>query len=566
MAEICHRLDGLPLAIELAAARVRLLPPAGPAGAPGAPAAPADRRRPRPARPAADPARRRSPGATTCSPPDEQTLFTRLAVFAGGFSLEAAEAVGAGPAGAAAEDGLEVLDALSALVDGSLVEALESGAPGAPGGGADGEHGAGGEPRYRLLETVREYAAERLAERGEAPAVGARHAAHYLALAEAAAPALRSPHPEVALRALEREHDNLRAALRGARRRGDAATALGLASALWRFWEVRTHWTEGRAELEHALALAGGAAAPDLPARRAQVLLGAGALAYMQGDFAAARARFTEALSLCQALGDAGGRAWCLLYLGWMGTDTGQYAEARPLLEESLALHRRAGDAEGVIRALNVLGYGALFACDFAGARARCGEALALARRAGHRWGTAWSLRHLAITAIGERYLAPAAPGEADPGAARPLIEESLALYRALGDRHHAAMSLCALGLVAFADGDPGGARRAWAEVLAATAAHRDWILLPLTLTFLAALAAAQRDPVRAFRLMGSAAGMTQLGGPAAPLFVRLWEVWLAPARAALEGDAQARAWAEGQAMPPEQAVAYALEDAPAAA
>ena len=151
--------------------------------------------------------------------------------------------------------------------------------------------------------------------------------------------------------------------------------------------------------------------------------------------------------------------------------------------------------------------------------------------------------------------------GESDPGAARPLIEESLALFRATGDRHHAATSLGVVGLVAFMAGDLTAARRVWTEVLGTAAALGDWILLPLTLTFFAALAAAQRAPARACRLMGSAAGMAQLGGPAAPFFVRLGDAWLAPARAALEGNAQATAWAEGRAMPLEQAVAYALEE-----
>jgi tetratricopeptide (TPR) repeat protein len=252
----------------------------------------------------------------------ERSLFRRLSAFVGGWTLAAAETV----CDAAGELGLDVVEGVAALVDRSLLRR---------------EDRTADEPRFGMLETIREYGLEQLEACGEAAEIRRRHAAHYLALAEAAEPELTGPRQAAWLDRLEAEHDNLRAALRWAVEQGEAELGLRLGGALWRFWYVRGYLTEGRERLAELLAAAG---APGQTAARARALRGLGIVAEAQGDYAVARRHYEEALALMRELGDRRGIALSLNNLGDVARDRGDYAAARALHEESLAIGRELGD------------------------------------------------------------------------------------------------------------------------------------------------------------------------------------------------------------------------------
>ncbi|HEX6737392.1 MAG TPA: AAA family ATPase, partial [Vicinamibacteria bacterium] len=337
VAAICRRLDGLPLALELAAARIRLLAPtellarldpALPLLGGGARDLPARQRTMRDA----------IAWSHDLLTVEEQTFFRRLAVFAGGWDLAAAEAV-------AGDDAAHGLERLAALVEHSLVVA---------------ETVPGGETRYRLLEPVREYAWERLTAAGVAGAARQRHAEHYLALAERAGPELEAGQV-VWLDRLQREHANLRAAMGQALEGARADLAVRLGWALWLFWYLRGHHDEGRRWMEAALA--GGALPPPAQARAGIV---AGNMALMQGDHAAGAAFLERALATFRALGDRRGILLSVSRLGSLCWFRGDYAGARARAEEGLALARAAGEGQFVARARWVLGLVALVEGDYA--------------------------------------------------------------------------------------------------------------------------------------------------------------------------------------------------------
>jgi predicted ATPase len=353
-----------------------------------------------------------------------QALLRRLGVFVGGFTLEAAEAVAGGAAG---DPGGDVLEGLAALVDTSLVGPPVEG----PAGEAGGPGGSVGEARYGLLETVREFALERLGLSGEAEAVRRRHARHYLALVEAAPPAGRlgyGPFERPTLARFEREHDNLRAALRWAQVQGDGEVLLRLAGALYRFWWPRGHVGEGRAWVEAALAKSTGrdaAAAPRLRAARARALNGAGVLARAQGDLSAARGYFEESLTALRQLGDAAGVTNAVQNLGAVATLQGDAGAARPLLEGSLATWRGVGNRYGVETALLFLGFAAVIEGRDDEARRRFEECVVHASALDEKRGWATALGHLAMLA--------AARG--DRVRATDLCRESFPIALAAGDR-----------------------------------------------------------------------------------------------------------------------------------
>jgi predicted ATPase/class 3 adenylate cyclase/Tfp pilus assembly protein PilF len=441
-AEICRRLDGLPLAIELAAARLKLLPPQAlldrlartlPLLTGGSRDLPARQRTLR--------------GAIAWSHdllgPEERALFRRCAVFAGGWTLEAAEAVG----NAGDDLGADVFDELTRLADHSLLR---------PPAEADGE------PRLGMLETVREFALEQLAASGEEGATRRRHAAHFLALAEASDAELKGPRQAEALERLAAEHDNLRVALGWALGGSpslpgaDPALGLRLAGALRRFWEVRGHLAEGRGWLELALAETRSSDAEPQSTARATALQGAGTLALRQGDYARAAACLEEAIAAWGALGDRAGVASALTGLADVAERRGEYGWATALLEEALGEARAVHDPAGVARVLTNLGNVAERREDFARAEALYDEALAANRAAGDRRGVAICLNNLGLLAYYRRdYLRAAA-----------LHEDVLGIFRALGDPHGAATSLNNLGLVAQDRGDPSGATRFYEEAL----------------------------------------------------------------------------------------------------
>jgi tetratricopeptide (TPR) repeat protein len=515
---------------------------------------------------------------------EEQICLRRLSVFAGGFSLDAAEVVCAdgttGESGAlpVARDPLpaasgDVLDLLTRLVDKSLVIATD----------------LTGAARYRFLETVRQYAAEKLAEAGEADAAHDRHLTWCTALAQAAEGSLCGPPTAGWLARLEQEHDNLRAVLRWSLDRGRGEAALCLAAALPRFWEMRGHLQEGRRWLMRALAA--GEHAPT--GVRAKGLQGAGVLAYMQGDYAAARALFAQSLDLYRDLGDGYGTADAQGNLGRTALRQGDYATARAFLEAALALHAEHGHTLGVANVQFTLGVLALRQGDYDAARARFATSLTLNRELGNTEGIANALEELA-TVLGEQ-------GD-DGRQAGPLLEESLALYRELGDRSGVAAVLGHLGMAAWARGeharalvllDEGlalyrevGDRRGIARLLGnqslvalaqrdparAAALCRESLALcreagdtwaaARYLPIMAGAALALGRPERAARLFGAAAALRGRHGSSLPPVVRpAHDHAVAAARTALGDDVFTAVWGAGQSMPAEAVLDYALTD-----
>jgi non-specific serine/threonine protein kinase len=438
--EICRRLDGLPLAIELAAARLKILSPAtilarlaGSAGAPtlrlltgGARNLPARQQTLREA----------IAWSYDLLDPAEQTLFRRLAVFAGGCTLEAAETVAgdasAGPA-------LLILDGVASLIDKSLL--LRTGRPNS-------------EPRFSMLATIREYGLERLEESGEAIGVRDRHAAYYQALATSTEPALRGRQQVDWLAQLEAEHDNLRAALGWTLERQDIPAALRMAGALGWFWNLRGYFSEGRAWLERVMAVV---PPGERTQARALVLNWAGVLAFRQGDIVRAAALLDESAGIFRDVGDSGGLAYALVVLGLVVLYQGDPARARQLLEESVARFRADDNTWGVALALRNLGEVATTEGDLATRRALLEESVRLVREVGDNWGLA-----LALNNAGD-----VVRGQGDAGQAAHLFAESLALFRELGDKQGIAWCLAQMAGAAAAAGQAERAARIFGAVAA---------------------------------------------------------------------------------------------------
>jgi predicted ATPase/class 3 adenylate cyclase len=546
VARLCARLDGIPLAIELAAARVRVLPVEQLLGR------------------LEDRFRLLTGGSRTALERHqtlraavdwsydllgerERGLFDRLSVFAGGWSLEAAEAVGADPDG----DGIapaEVLELLARLVDKSLVVA---------------EAQPDGSARYRLLETLRQYALEKLAARGDAEAVRQRHAACYVGLGETAAARRRGAWLVV----LEAEHDNLRAALDwtlAAAGTGDGAADAGaagardeaalvayrLGAALTWFWTLRGHWHEMAAVWDRLAALPR-SARPAVVAARARALGSAGLVEYVGGRHRdLGRRLLEEALALFTQVGD---RCEAVRVRAWLATDP---APRRRLYERLLALDRAAGDdratADTLYAFATLLITGAGAAPDYAVARGMYAECLRLRRALGDE---VWA-------GMAQSRLGFVAREQGDAAGALPLLEASLATFRGLGDRFHAAWALRNLGNAAADLGDHALARTRYAEALAVEAELGYGSGVAAALERLAGLDAVGGRPARALRLAGAAAALrTTAGGWRSPRDQAQLEQRVAAAREALGETAAAAASAEGQAMDIKAAVAYALSE-----
>jgi predicted ATPase/class 3 adenylate cyclase len=372
VAEITARLDGLPLAIELAATRAKVLTP--------------DQILERLSRrlslltssSRSLPERQRTLRAAIAwshdlLDPDEQRLFARLSVFAGGWTFEAAEAV-CDPA----ELGLDALDGLTSLVDNSLVRRVEP---------------PGGLPRFSMLETIREFAAERLAAGGELEPLAERHARHFLGLAADAEPHLTGEDQGAWLDRCDAERANLRAALRWAVDAGEAGPAQAAAGALWGFWQQRGHLAEGRRWLELVLAMPSGQAPT---AARAKALTGAGGIAWWI-DQRAARGFYEEALAIERRLGDPARLAGALYNMAFAVGAEDDLEGAGRLLEESLALYRQAGDEPGVARVLTMQVVPDAMAGRWGRVVARLEEVRAIWRRLGNRLALAFELVWLAF-------------------------------------------------------------------------------------------------------------------------------------------------------------------------
>jgi predicted ATPase/DNA-binding CsgD family transcriptional regulator len=497
--EICARVDGLPLAIELAAARVRLL----------SPAEIVER--------LAHPFELLSGGSRDL--PDRQrtlvdtiswslalldrgarTVFARLGVFAGGFTVDAAEAV-AGDPGA-----VGVIDALAALIDHGLVQRPAETGPA---------------PRPRLLETIREFALEELDASGEQDDVRAAHAAFYVALA-------RSGDGEC----LELEQANLRAALRWYLAREDQDGALALSSASSAFWLSRGHLTEGRRWLEQALALGDGPPTAD----RARASVAAGLLAYHQADYAVAAMHLQQGLDQCRARGDEADVARALAALALARTRAGDLAPALHLAEEAVDAYRRLDDEAGVGRSLETLGRVLWIRGEYGRARARLQESLDVARRHGARDVAASASQGLGYVAL--------ADGDLDRAAA--LLEQSLAEFRELGDRWWALRGICALGHVAARRGAHAAARLRFEQGLETARELGDPMLEAACLEGLAGA----HGPALAARLLGAAESLRERAGAAWPAFVNAdSETCADRARRALGDGRFAAEWARGRAM-----------------
>jgi predicted ATPase/DNA-binding CsgD family transcriptional regulator/Tfp pilus assembly protein PilF len=543
VAEIVTRLDGLPLALELAAARVKALTPETLLERLG-------RRLDLLTGGARDlPERHRTLRAAIAwshdlLDDDERALFRRLSVFAGGWTLEAAEAVcGEEPRatsnqqpGEAASVSLPVarcplLDLLSRLVDASLVVLDEQ-----------------REGRYRFLETIREYAGEQLGESGEQAAFRARQAAYATYLGETAMPHLHGGADQAQWMArLEDEHDNLRAGLEwNLSSEGDPTAALRLCGRLSRFWSLRGYLREGRAWTERALAATPNGSARD----RSVALNGAGVLAIQQGDMVAPRTWWTESLELLRDLGEAAGVGNLLNNLGTLAWQQGDIDEALVLFEESIEIFRGLDDTFRVATLLRNFGELSRGQGDHARARACYQESLALCRARNDDAGIARSL-----TGIGE---AARDAGEIDESAA--MFEEALTLQRGLGDQRGINQTLRNLGEVAMARGDHDEAHRRYTESLAFDQQISNTASVLTNLRALARVAIAVGAPVRAARLFGAA---EQLGE--ALDIAQTQEDRTRDDRHALTIEEQigaaalASAWAEGRGMTIEEAVVLAL-------
>ncbi len=469
IAQICQQLDGMPLAIELAAARVRAMT------AEQIAARLDDRFHlltggSRTALPRHQALRALIDWSWDLLSDAERTLLRRLSMFWGGWTLEMAEAVCGGA-------GLDVLDLLMHLVDKSLV-VME-------------EHGR--EPRYRLLETIRQYAREKQIEAGETDVARSRHLDYFVNLSETAEPGLRRADQVVWLARLETEHDNLRAALKWSLHSQNTEAGLRLSGSLWRFWYVRGYWREGRDWLRRALSETVGEAETESGRRmRATALAGLGWLADEDGS---ETAPYTEALALYRALGDRWGAAFCLRGLGAGESNRGNQEQALRLLDESLALFRETEDAWGIALALFNLGWAAFYRDDARRAETAWQNSLQLFQESGDRWGIA-----ITFGALGY-----AARLRGDYHRAAHLSEESLALFRELGDRAGISTSLNRLGNVAFRRGDYREATALLEESQALERDRGDRSGLITTLSLLGLVRCYQADYRRAMETLDEA-------------------------------------------------------------
>ncbi len=560
VAAVCRRLDGLPLAIELAASRIALLPPQALLNRLGQRFAVL-------AGGARDlPDRQRTLRATLdwsheLLTADERTLFARAGVFVDGCTLEAAEAVCAGTGAST----LDVVEGMGSLLDQSLLRAVQ---------------GEEGEPRFGMLETIHTYASERLASTGESDALRQAHAGYYLTLAEDVESHVRGPDEAAWMAQLATEHGNLRAALTWCRET-DPATGLRLAASLWQFWWVRGHLAEGRDWLEHLLARV-----LEATLARAKGLLGAGFLAMQQGDWPAARAHFEAGLVVSRALGAQRLTAWLLRELGFLLTHASEYGAARPLLEEAVSMSRALADTSDLEASLlnlarlvrhqgeytyaatlldkaladararqsawsiaairAVRGDIARYRGDLASAAAEYEAGLNAAREVGHITYVAWTVAGLGQVAL----------WRGETARAVALLEEGLGLYRDLGNIHSVGFVLHMLGVAAWRAGETERSARLLREALAVRRHLSGRGVIADTLEGLALVAISCGKAERGARLLAAAAATRASVGAMAPPIEQVSVIAAThAARSALGESAFAAAWTAGTAMPLAEAI-----------
>jgi predicted ATPase/DNA-binding SARP family transcriptional activator len=586
VAEICRRVDGLPLAIELAASRIKLFSPEAMLSRMGS------RLKlltggPRDVAARQQTLRNTIEWSYALLDESEKTLFRRLSVFVGGFTLEAAELVcngeslersalsveKSGPTSRLNAHGstlpldLDILDGVASLVDKSLLR---------QGGASDGE------PRFGMLETLREYGQECLVASGEEETIRQEHLQLFLALAEPASPVA----PPVVLERLESELDNLRAAFEWAMERREVEEGLRLGLAMYPIWTARGYWTEGRERLGRVLALP---AVAEGTAARAEAIRAAGWLAWLQGDAEAARSLGQECLPIARALGEPGLLYRSALLLSCAATSQGELADARRWGEESLAVASQLGDMaswfeENTLIGLTVV---AMLQGDYETARSRMAECLEkaagnpspltiglqglLARQTGENTAARALLTQAVAKAreIGDPRLiaeplcelAELARHEGDRDEARALAEESLLIGRQIGMTVTIADSLNVLAKIAREEGDLERARARVEESLATVAKGQARHVTPGILDSVAGVAAARGECERAARLFGASKALREASGlPVALVDRPEYDRDVAAVRAALGQEAFAAAWAEGRSMTLDQAVTSALE------
>jgi predicted ATPase/DNA-binding CsgD family transcriptional regulator len=522
--QVCRRLDGMPLAIELAAARVRALSVEQIVAR-------------------LDDAYRLLTGGSRSALPRQQTLraamdwshgllsaheravFRRLSVFAGSFSLEAAEAVCAGEP----EDAYEVLDVLSSLIDKSLVLMEQR----------------RGETRYRLLETIRQYGQDKLQECAEAAKVRRHHRDWYARLAEQAESETLEARQKSVFDRLEAEHENLRVALGWSLEQEEAETAARIGAAISRFWLLRGYMSEGRHWLERALV-----GFSEKNAVRAKALNVAAILASLQDDYKTARTLVEESLELSRELAERKQTGYALYTLGRLARIEGNYAGAATFLEESLSLFRELRQEHDIALVLAGLGLTVLYLGEHERAAALCEESLALSRELRDLRGIGSWLANLAIITL----------ARGDAKRATELCEESLAIRKALGYKGGCAHTLAILGRIALDQGDYERASVCYKESLTLRQETGEQEGIATALEGLAAVTGMQGQPVSGARLYGSAQSLrTLLGAPLTPIDRPYYQQTVAAVRAQLDEQTFLRAWAEGQAMTLEEAVTEAV-------
>jgi predicted ATPase len=525
--EICARLDGLPLAIELAAARVKVLSPSAiltrlssrlqllTGGSRDLP------ERHQTLRAAMD-------WSYDLLSAAEQKLFRRMSVFVGGCNLEGIEAV----CDARSDLNLDLLDGIASLVDKSLVRQIEEGS---------------GESRFRMLQTIREYAIEKLAANGEEAFVRRAHAAYCVVLAEEDATDKGGTEAAEWLERLGVEYGNFRAALEWLIQSGDAEWGLRLGTALFRYWEVRELLSEGRDRLSRLLQLPGAASPTKL---RMRALFAAGVLASVQGDYDAAETLIHESQDLAHQLGDKMSVAVSLNAQATFAKSRGDVSHAEILFEASLELWRELGDPKAVARALSNLANVLKMQGSYDRARSLYAECLGIFRSLGDMAGVAWSLN----------YQGDVACEQGDSNEAKVLYERSLAIFREIGEGWGIAGTLADLGNLAREQRDYPRSHKLYTESLGLFQELNHKRGIARLLECFAITASAEGNAERALKLAGAAAALRlAIGVPLTPAEQARLESSLNAVRQALASAAEVPAWLAGWNLPLERAVEEAL-------
>jgi predicted ATPase len=528
IAKICYRLDGLPLAIELAAARSKQFPPE-------MLLARLNRRLKMLIGGARDMPERQQTLRNTIDwsynllDPGEQLLFARLSVFVGGCALKDAEAVCI----LEGEEELDVATGIESLLDKSLLRLEEQ---------------LDGDPRITMLETIREYASEQLEAWREGEILRRQHAMYYLALTEMAEQELIGSRQMLWLERLEQEHDNLRAAIQWALDRNDVEVAARLGGALWRFWYVHGHISEGRQWLNQALKENDQLS----DTVRAKALLGLGGLALMQGDYNPATVALDESVKVYQKLDDKRSAATALNALGVVEVEQGHYDQATTLYDQSLRLRQAIGDRWGIALSFNNLAFIAAEQGNYSQAVEYHQRSLPLRRELADDQGIAMSLSSLGdvLTHLG------------DNEQAITYLEEGLTLYQTLGDKRGVANTLSNIGLLLYYQGNIARAATRFLESLVLFVEHGLQQGIVECLEKLAWVSEKQERGERAARLGGAAEVLREATNIFLPFDMRReHEQMIAGVLAHLGNQAFARAWADGREMTQSQVVAYALDE-----